>query len=133
MILQSISELSVVGVHDRGIPNQERIVISVNQPVNLGQYGIMIGVKGAAGTGFPVKDNLLWFGDSIVFQGDWIFVYTGPGVPKASDLPNVTSKLYAIHWGRQTTILNNQELVPILFRVDAVQVPIESSNLLLSE
>ena len=130
MIVQDITELTIVGVHDRGVPNQERIVISVNQPINLGQYGIMIGVKGATGAGFPIKDNLLWFGDGVVYQGDWLFIYTGPGQPKASELPNSTSKLYSIHWGRQTTILHDKELLPILFRVDAVQVPVEPSNLL---
>jgi hypothetical protein len=133
MILQNISELTVVGVHERGIPNQERIVILVNQPVNLGQYGLMIAIKGSPGEGFPIKDNLLWFGNGMVSEGDWLFVYTGPGQAKASDIPNAQSKLYSIHWGRTTTILQDKELVPILFRMDAVQVLIESSNLLPSE
>lgn len=133
MRVQDITELTVVGVHDRGLPNQERIVLSVNQVVDLGQYGIMIGVKGASGTGFPIKDNLLWFGDGIVYPGDWLFVYTGPGQAKSSELPNSTSKLYSIHWGRQMTILGDNGLVPILFRVDAVQVPVESYNILSNE
>jgi hypothetical protein len=126
MIVNLITELTIVGVFDRGVPNQERIVLRVNETVNLGQYGIMIGIRGWSGTGVPVRDNLLWFGDGIVNRGDWIFVYTGPGTPKMTTLPNTEERLLSIHWGRQYTILNSDDLVPILFRVDAVQVLTEN-------
>lgn len=129
MILQDIAELSVVGVYDRGVPNQERIVIHVKQTVNLGQYGIMLGIKGADGTAFPIKDNLLWFGDGVVFEGDWLFIYTGPGQARSTKVPNTVETLYSIHWGRSTTILNATEFTPILFRIDAVQVSSEPLNL----
>lgn len=130
MIVYSIGELSLIGVYDRGVPNQERIVIQANETVNLGQYGLMIGVRSVGNSAFPVRDNLLWFGDGIVKQGDWIFVYTGPGKAKVSPIPNTDINLYSVHWDRGTTILANQELVPILFRVDAIQVPIPIAALL---
>lgn len=129
MIVNLINELSVIGVYDRGIPNQERIVLHVTETVNLGQYGLMIGVRAQDGTAFPVRDNLLWFGDGVVARGDWIFIYTGPGEPKVSTLPNTNNRTYTLHWGRAETILHNREVVPILFRVDAVQVPQETASL----
>lgn len=130
MIVYSISELSLIGVHDRGIPNQERIVIQVSETVNLGQYGLMIGVRAAGNSAFPVRDNLLWFGDGIVKQGDWIFVYTGPGKGKVSPIPNTDNSLYSVHWDRARTILDSQDLVPILFRVDAIQVQLPFTSLM---
>jgi len=122
MIVGLITELSVVGVFARGVPNEERIVLRANEPIQIGQYGLMIGVRLGQGFASPVRDNLLWFGDGTLNGGDWVFVYTGPGIARATNLPNSREKLYSIHWGKQTTCLANAELVPILFRVDAVQV-----------
>jgi hypothetical protein len=128
MIVSLITEFTV-SVFDRGVPNEERIVLLVNERLNLGQYGLMIGIRGPAGMAVPIKDNMLWFGDGIVNKGDWIFVYTCPGEPKATTLPNTQEHLYSIHWGRKETILHHHDLVPILFRVDAVIVPQEMETL----
>lgn len=129
MIVDLITELTVIGIHDRGVPNQERIVIRVNDTVDLGQYGLMVGVRATSGMAFPIKDNLLWFGDAVVSQGDWIFIYTGHGKPKDSLLPNTNNRIYSLHWGRDWTVFSNQELLPILFRIDAVQVPSAPTSL----
>jgi hypothetical protein len=129
MIVGLIDELTIVGIHDRGVPNQERIVITVNDTINLGQYGLMIGIRGTRGMAFPIKDNLLWFGDGVVNKGDWVFIYTGPGQAKVSSLPNTNECIYSLHWGRDWTAFASQELVPILFRIDAVQVPTNTMDL----
>lgn len=123
MIVNTITELSIVGVHERGVPNEERIVLIANETVNLGQYGLMIGVRAEKNSAFPIHDNLLWFGDGIVNKGDWIFIYTGPGDAKSSDIPSTSERIYSIHWGKNKTVLDSEEVVPILFRVDAVQLP----------
>lgn len=120
MIVGNIEELSIIDVFDRGVPNRECIAIAVNTSVNLGQYGLFIGVRGPAGFAMPIKDNLFWFGDGIVNRDDWIFVYTGPGSPRANPLPNTSNFTYSVHWGRNLTVFFNPELVPILFRIDAV-------------
>lgn len=124
MIVNNITEVMIAGVYDRGIPNQERIVLFLNQAINLGQYGLMVGVRADEKRAFPIKDNLFWFGDALVNKSDWIFIYTGPGEPKSTTIPNTDAHLYSIHWGKERTIFNHQDLVPILFRVDAVEVPL---------
>jgi hypothetical protein len=123
MIVGVISELSIVGVFDRGKPNEERVILRATELVNLGQYGLMIGVRGSDGMAFPIRDNLLWFGDALLNPDDWLVVYTGPGTPRATRLPNSVEWLYSVHWGRSITLLHDPNLVPILFRVDAVQIP----------
>jgi hypothetical protein len=130
MIVGLIEELSVVGIYDRGVPNQERIVLFVNTTINLGQYGIMLGIRDQAGTARPIRDNLFWFGDGIVNKGDWLFLYTGPGEPRFSTVPNNPEKIFTLHWGRNVTILGEGIIVPILFKVESVQVPISEPNLL---
>ena len=129
MIVGDISELRMMGVFHRGTPNEERIVFKVNEPVNMGQFGIMLGIKQQAGYAIPIKDNLYWFDDGYVNMGDWIFVYTGPGEARVADLPANKEKLYSLHWGRNRTILLQPEIVPILFRVDAVIVAAEMQAL----
>lgn len=122
MIVNQLSELEIVGVYDRGVPNKERIVVVVEETVNLGQYGLMIGVRAANGLALPIRDNLFWFGDGIVNKGEWLVIYSGPGKPMVTEMPDSTDKVYSIHWGRENTMLANPLLMPILFRADAVQV-----------
>ena len=128
MIVENISGLTIVGVFDRGVPNQERIVIRANEIIDLGRYGLMLGIRLEQGMARPIRDNLFWFGDALLMKGDWIFVYTGPGEGKDAPVPNSQERIYSIHWGRKETILHHDELVPILFRVDAVQTPSEPTG-----
>lgn len=129
MIVESIFELRVVGVYDRGNPNQERIVIVANEVVNMGQFGLILGIRQQKGFAVPIRDNFYWFGDGYVFKGDWIFVYTGPGEARTAELPGATGKLYSLHWGRANTILTHPEIVPILLRVDGVDVHTDTQAL----
>ena len=123
MIVSDIYELTMLDVIDRNVPNKERIVLIANETIDLGQYGIMIGLKAQGNSAIPIKDNMLWFGNGVINKGDFLFIYTGPGETRETPLPNILEKLYTIHWGRDRTIFYSPEFVPILFRVDAVRVP----------
>lgn len=129
MIVETIAELTIVDVYDRGVPNQERIALQANEMLNMGQFGIMLGVRASEDSAYPIKDNLYWFGDGYVSKGDWIFLYTGPGEPRTSEIPNAQNKMYTVHWGRDSTVLGEPNIVPMLFRVDAVQVPVPARAL----
>lgn len=122
MMVGTIEELSIMAVLERGVPNKECIAIQANAIVNLGQYGLMLGISSGSRGAWPIKDNLLWFGDGWIKKDDWLFVYTGPGRAESNSLPNSTETLYSIHWDRKQTIFHMREVVPILFRVDAVNV-----------
>lgn len=119
-----IEELKIVGVFDHGVPNLERVVLLANEAVDLGNYGLMLGIRAQEGQAFPLRDNFLWFGNGWVQKGDWLFVYTAPGEPRTTDLPNNQEKLYSIHWGKEQTVFQHRELIPLLVRMDAVQVPV---------
>ena len=123
MIVDTITELVVVGVYDRGKPNLERIILRANELINVGQFGLMLGIGQQEGAAIPIRDNLYWFGDGYVTTGDWVFVYTGPGENRIDDVPGSTEKIYSLHWGRPQTILTHSGIVPILFRVDGVNIP----------
>jgi hypothetical protein len=129
MIASTIDELEIVGVYDHGVPNMERIAIMANTPIDLGNYGLMIGIRGDEGQAFPLRDNFLWFGNGWIQKGDWLFVYTASGEPRTMQLPNQKEKLYSIHWGKEKTVFQHKELMPILVRLDAIQIPFSLKTL----
>jgi len=128
MIVGDILELKILGVYDRGIPNKERIVITVEASVNMGQFGLMLGVRAQNASATPITDNMFWFGDGFVRKGDMLFLYTGPGHATTNQIPNSLASFYSLHWGKMTTVFANPTTLPILFRVDAVDIPFDPQN-----
>lgn len=123
MIIADLSELLLYPVAKRGVPNEERIPIFVQETTDMGRYGIMLGQPGIQGLTLPFQDNLFWFGDGVVDSGNWILVYTGSGSPRRFDWTQPPgSQVYVVHWGRSKTMFANSQVVPILFRTDAVAV-----------
>jgi hypothetical protein len=129
MIVSNLTELTLMAVLDRGVPNNECIAIKANERLNLGQYGIMLGVYSHLNSAIPVKDHLFWFGDGFIEKDDWIFIYTGTGTPRKTAATNGISNIYTVFWGKQTTIFADTNIVPLLFRVDAVDVISPPANL----
>lgn len=128
MILENLYELSINTVLKRGVPNEECIAIYVNQQINLGQYGIMLGRYSENNSAIPFKDNMFWFGDGIVEEGDWLFIYTGYGKSTQIKASDGIHNLYSVFWGKSNTIFADSNIVPILFRVDAVNVDTPPNN-----
>jgi hypothetical protein len=122
MIVSDLNELTIMAVLERGRPNKECIAIQANERVNLGQYGIMLGIYTQHNTAIPYKDHMFWFGDGYIGKGDWIFIYTGMGEPRKTSSSDGTSNIYTVFWGKSQTVFANSNIVPLLFRVDAVTV-----------
>lgn len=121
MIVQSISEISIAAVLHRGIANKECVALKINQTVNLGQFGMMLGYQQSTELATPFTDCLFWFGDGVVEAKEWIFVYSCAGSPRKTQSKDGQT-MYVVHWGRDLTMFANTNIVPILFRVDAVQI-----------
>lgn len=123
MILNQSLPLSLITVLERGVPNKECICLFVSESLNMGQFGLMIGHMAVGGGGaIPVRDSLFWFGDGVVDRGDWIFVYTAGGTTRKDRNQDNSGNIYSVHWGRDKTIFANSAIVPILFRVDGINV-----------
>ena len=122
MIVSNITELTVVAVLERGVPNEECIAIKANERINLGQYGVMLGAYTQINGAIPFRDNLFWFGDGFIEKGDWLFIYTGIGESRQTKTKDEINKIYTVFWGKLKTVFANTSLVPLLFRVDAVDV-----------
>ncbi len=128
MRVSDMFELKVTTVLERGKPNQECVAIQVNQSINLGQYGIMLGQYSGENGVLPFRDNLFWFGDGLVTEGDWVFIHTGAGTPSQTKATDNIHNIYSLFWGRSHTLFADSNVVPLLFRVDAVDMPLPPSN-----
>lgn len=117
-----IVELEMCGVYDRGVPNKERVGLRAILPLNLRDYVMMIGVTTGTGGAWPLIDSALWLGDMAISPPCWIFVFTGPGETLISQENFTSEPAHAIHWGRKRTIFDDPKLIPILLRIDAVEV-----------
>ncbi len=122
MIVNDIPEISIVAVLGRGLPNEESIALRVREGVNLGQYGIMLGIYQHSKLARPLQNSLFWFGDGMVEKGDWIFVNTGEGQPRCSQTTDGLNHIFSVFWNKTATVFANSNLVPILFRIDGVEV-----------
>jgi len=123
MILEQLTELKIVDVLDRGVPNKECIAISVKANLNTAPYGVLLGVTANnQSLAVPARDNFFWFGEGLINTGDWIFLYTGSGEPSVTRTVDGLSNIYTLYWGRPMTMFYNLSFVPTLFRMDSVQV-----------
>ncbi|MCI5160783.1 MAG: hypothetical protein D3917_01910 [Candidatus Electrothrix sp. AX5] len=122
MILPDIPEFDLYGVYERGIPNSERIVLKANQDVEMGSFGLLLGVKTINRVAQPINNRFFWFGEGIIKAGDWIHIYTSDGKNEKTTLANTDHPVYALYWGFETTVLTNELIVPILIRIDGVIV-----------
>lgn len=118
IVLPAVHELSLVGVADAGVPNQERIILRPMESVNLAPFGLFLGFTNPDGSARPLLDNFFWFGEVIVSPPSWIIVYTGPGEFQQSKLPDREEQAYVYHWGKPATVFG-QGMVPLLFRLGA--------------
>lgn len=120
MRLPPIFEFSNVSVFHSGVPNEERIVLRPTESVELAQFGIFVAAQSKDGTLTPINDNFFWFGAMQISPPSWIVVYTGKG--EFRELAHHTTKhpVYCFHWGREQTIFNFSELVPVVFRINQI-------------
>lgn len=118
-----MSQLRIVEVLESGVPNRERVAIQALNTCNLGGYCLLVGLTHLDGTASPIKDHMLWFGHAIIEQGDWIFVYTGPGQTIVTPIENSSNKLYSIFWGKDKTIFQNRAITPMICQLNVASLP----------
>ena len=116
--LNPIWEITILNVAEPGVPNRERIAIRPMQQVFLGDFGIGIGWRDDPLRDFikPMRDQFYWFPNREASPPLWIFVYTGKGTDTETVMHTGEPAL-VFHWGRENTIFNFAEIVPVIYRV----------------
>lgn len=114
--------VEIFGIYDRGVPNQERIVLKVNRAVDLTYYALVLGVKAVNDTILPFRDNYFWFGKIEMLIPGWIFVYTGKGTPGISQETYTKEPAHSLYWNRPTVLLSDPDVIPAVFRMTDIHI-----------
>jgi hypothetical protein len=126
IVLANVSELTLLGVADRGIANKERVILRANQDVDMSPFALLAGLNlGAAGRDNPTQplnDHFFWFGDAVIDKGDFILVYSGQGDSVKTTLEGSDDPAYVLHWNKPTTLFARTLVVPVLVRIGAFSI-----------
>jgi hypothetical protein len=121
--LPQIPELRLVGVFDAGVPRRERIVLKVEQKLDIGWYAIVLAIRAQpAGMAQPLRDSVCWIGSGTVEPNDWFFIYTGAGSQMTIPADSDHGKLFFEFWGRKETVFHDSQIVPMLWRLNGVTI-----------
>lgn len=103
-------DLELVGIYDRGNPNQERIQLRARETLSLAPYGLVYGVATTnVAEPFirPFDDIFFWFGVGWINKHDHVFVYTGAGESRRTTIKDTAIVAHVMHWGRSQTMFAN--------------------------
>jgi len=116
--LPPVPELSIIGVADPGVPNNERIILRPTEPLNLARFCLVLGVRNPDGSTAPLPDHFLWLGELEVTVPSWIVIFTRAGVNQHRvAFPGLEGTSYVLHWGKSVTVLGGGGIVPSIFRI----------------
>jgi hypothetical protein len=108
--------LKIIQMIDRGVPNKERLQISVVAPADLSHYAVFDTAKMAGGMVVAIPKHAYWFTALNANPGDSVILYTGPG-ENASIIRPDSHKNHFFHWGLQKTIWNDAASVAVLLEI----------------
>jgi len=97
--------LRITRIADRGVPNKERLHLSVLQKTTLSSYAVVR--TRYSGLHQVANGNLtaFWFPSQLVSAGDQIILYSGSGKPSSHKEPN-GSTTHFFYWGLPNTVWN---------------------------
>jgi hypothetical protein len=114
--LSPVNEIELINVADRGVANQERIIMRVGWlPVQIAQFSVILGYQPFEAAE-PMRDSFLWLGEAWLDARTWIFVYTGPGDTAYSKRIGTEEPAYVVHWNRPV-LFSDPNVVPILVKL----------------
>jgi hypothetical protein len=106
--------IKVVRIVDRGVPNKERLHLSVRAATNLNFYAVFHTDYIDSSTIESTPKHAYWFGDHHVKVGDYVILYTNAG----KDVVQVRKDggtNHFFHWGLEQVIFaDNGECAVLL-------------------
>ena len=117
-----IPEFELRGVYDAGVPNKERVILRVAQPIEMGNYALLLGVRSTPGHVVPISNSAYWFGSASIPANDWVMVYTGAGQGTKVPTEDRKSTIWIGYWGRPQTVFHDKNVIPVLWRLNGIAI-----------
>lgn len=116
-------KLCIDKIADRGVPNYERLHITVLEPTNLGSHFVILSAYLSPKTVANGHKSCFWFPPQDVKQHDEIVLYTRAGNYEPPSVGLIWST-YTYFWGHGQTIWNDLATCALLFDVSSWQASI---------
>jgi len=110
-------KVEIINILDRGIEQQERLMLRVLGDTDLSHYVIFDTVYISGNSISSSPKNVYWFAPKKVKTGDYIILYAGTGTPTQSLNADGTTN-YLIYWGLNKTIWNNKEDCAVVLEIN---------------
>lgn len=101
-------------IKDAGSLEKERVVFKVIEPVNIGNYIVAESVEITDDTFSSKIQNVFWFPDQEMKEGDLVVLYTKEGT-KANTINSDNSTTYFFYWGLTRPHTELAKSVVVLF------------------
>ncbi len=124
MNFPTVSCLAPLHLVDRGIANQERLLLVALEYCDLGQCALVKALK--TGQSFtPTTSDFFWLPDQALEAGQFVLVYSGRGQSRWSTLVETNStthvrqnrNVYVVHLGSAVTLYNDPRTFPLLIAI----------------
>jgi hypothetical protein len=110
--------LQVVRIADRGVPNKERLHLSVAQETNLSYYVVLLSRYSNQGGIANGNLSAFWFPGQPVQPGDQIILASGQGTPNSrKELNGTTTHFY--YWGLPRTVWHESMNCAVVLEVSS--------------
>jgi hypothetical protein len=107
----------LVNIADRGIPQQERLHLSVFAPSNLVNYAVFASRMISPNLVKTTPDLAYWFADMPVYPGDQVILYTGTGQNKVERRPDGRWNRF-VYWGLGNVIWGDPQSCAVLLEIN---------------
>lgn len=94
--------VKIRSIADQGIPEKERLVLSVLADTDIGDY-LVLRTKAINGQPTSRTKDVYWFPDEVVKGGDLVVLYTKFGIRSTKVLPD-GSKAHFFYWGKDGSL-----------------------------
>jgi hypothetical protein len=109
--------LKIVSIVDRGVPNQERLHLSVFAPSNLVNYVVFGSQRILPNSVKTPPDFAYWFANMPVYPGDQVVLYTGPGQTKVEQRSDGKWNRF-LYWGLSSTVWHDPNSCAVLLEIN---------------
>ena len=121
MHFDSISNLEIVGVSDKGNIALERVICVASRSCNLVKYLLIDATYNNDGTISDRNRHLYWFPDWSVQDGDYILLYTKRG-RRRTFVDKDGDRIHVFYWGLDRSVWNREDDAVTMLYVPRISI-----------
>jgi hypothetical protein len=122
MSFYPVSNISIIGVSDKGNLESERVILKVLKDCNLVNYVVVDATYNDDNSISDRNRHIFWFPNWAVKQNDYVLLYTKPNQERF--LRTIIDKqgrtIHSFYWGMKKTVWNQNDDAVTLMNINRV-------------